>query len=113
MQDFANPQITPHMHFYPEETVGPISEVWQAERWKEFKPSELTPMDSRGLRQFFIEEVAQLSLGEYVIPHDWVIRNGELTSRCSTVSVTPVSNSFQSFWKLKFNQYKHAAWLEN
>ena len=83
------------MHFYPEETVGPISEVWQAERWKEFKPSELTPMYSRGLRQFFIDEVAQLSSGEYVIPHDWVIRNGELTSRCSTVSVTPVSNIFQ------------------
>jgi len=81
-----------HMHFYPEETVGPISEVWQAERWKEFRPSELTPMYSRGLWQFFIEEVAQVSSGEYVIPHDWVIRNGELTSRCSMVSVTSVGD---------------------
>jgi hypothetical protein len=93
-QDFSNPNIARHMHFYPEETTGPISEVWQAERWKEFKPSELTPMYSRGLRQFFIEEVAQQSSGEYVIPHDWVIRNGELTSRCSTVFVTPVCDFF-------------------
>ena len=82
------------MHFYPEETVGPISEVWQAECWKEFKPSELMPMYSCGLQQFFIEEVAQLSSGEYVIPHDWVNRNGELTSRCSKVSMTPVSNFY-------------------
>ena len=81
-----------HMHFYPEETVGPISEVWQAERWKEFRPSELTPMYSRGLWQFFIEEVAQVSSREYVIPHDWVIQNSELTSWCSMVSVTPVGD---------------------
>ncbi|KAL1757677.1 hypothetical protein FB107DRAFT_289061 [Schizophyllum commune] len=87
--DFANPEIAEHLQFYPEETAGPISEVWQAERWKEFPPEERTPMFSRGLKRFFIEELCRLSDGTYVIPHDWVIREilGKkcLTARCSVV----------------------------
>ncbi|KAF8056083.1 hypothetical protein FPV67DRAFT_1732296 [Lyophyllum atratum] len=88
-RDFSNPEIAKHLHLYPEETTGPISEVWQAERWKEFKPSELTPMFSRGLRQFYIDELAQLIDGQFVIPRDWVIRNGELTAKCSEISQSP------------------------
>ncbi|KAJ7044426.1 hypothetical protein C8F04DRAFT_1174856 [Mycena alexandri] len=34
-RDFANPEVAKHLQFYPEETTGPISEVWQAQRWKE------------------------------------------------------------------------------
>ncbi|KAK0211409.1 hypothetical protein IW262DRAFT_1280940, partial [Armillaria fumosa] len=69
-RDFANPEVAKHLHFYPEETNGPISEVWQAECWKEFHPSQLTPMYSRGLCQFYIGELAQLRNGDYVIPHN-------------------------------------------
>ncbi|KAJ7902849.1 hypothetical protein B0H14DRAFT_3079952 [Mycena olivaceomarginata] len=75
-RDFANPEI---------ETAGPISEVWQAERWKEFKPSELTPMYSRGLRQFFIEEVSELDSGKSVLPLAWIIRGGVLCADCYDV----------------------------
>lgn len=45
-------------------------------------------MYSRGLHQFFIEELAQLASGGYVIPHDWVIRGGKLTAQCSAVTVS-------------------------
>ncbi|KAJ7835357.1 hypothetical protein B0H14DRAFT_3109979 [Mycena olivaceomarginata] len=83
--DFANPEIVKNLHFYPEETVGPISEVWQAERWKEFKPSELTPMYSQGLRQFFIEEVSELDSGKFVLPLMWIIRGGVLCADCYDV----------------------------
>ncbi|KAI4293785.1 hypothetical protein K525DRAFT_274887 [Schizophyllum commune Loenen D] len=86
--DFANPQIACHLHFYPEEVSGPISGVWQADRWKEFKPEELTPMYSRGHKRFFIEELCQLHDGTYVVPHDWVIRQGDLTARCTTAQPT-------------------------
>ncbi|KAJ6573596.1 hypothetical protein B0H10DRAFT_1964004 [Mycena sp. CBHHK59/15] len=37
--------------------------VWQAQHWKEFKPSELTPMYACGLCQFYIDEVAELESG--------------------------------------------------
>ena len=65
IQDFANPEIAKHIQFYPEEVNGPnpISEVWQAAWWKEFKPSELTPMYSQGYCQFYIKEVSQLKCG--------------------------------------------------
>ncbi|KAF8874151.1 hypothetical protein CPB84DRAFT_1690343 [Gymnopilus junonius] len=88
-RNFANPEIAKHINPYPEEPEGPISEGWQTGRWKEFKPSELTPMYARGLRQFYIEEVSAIDSGEYVIPHDWVIRKKELTASCSIVQVTP------------------------
>ncbi|KAJ6624719.1 hypothetical protein B0H10DRAFT_2162124 [Mycena sp. CBHHK59/15] len=81
-RDFANPEVAKHLNFYPEETKGPISEVWQAERWKEFTPSELTPMFSQGLRQFYIDEVAELDTGERVIPRAWIKRNGVICADC-------------------------------
>ncbi|KAJ7187665.1 hypothetical protein B0H12DRAFT_1040249 [Mycena haematopus] len=31
-QDFSNPQVAKHLQFYPEETTGPISELWQAQQ---------------------------------------------------------------------------------
>ncbi|KAE9394549.1 hypothetical protein BT96DRAFT_998458 [Gymnopus androsaceus JB14] len=57
-RNFSNPQIAEHMNFYPEETTGPISEVWQCDRWKEYSPSEHTPMFSVGGKQFYINEAA-------------------------------------------------------
>ncbi|KIK02140.1 hypothetical protein K443DRAFT_122032 [Laccaria amethystina LaAM-08-1] len=89
--DFANPEIAKHLHLYPEETTGPISEVWQAEHWKEFKPSELTPMFSRGLWQFFIDEVSELDDGRLAIPRNWIMRNGELHADSNDVVMTPYS----------------------
>jgi hypothetical protein len=95
-QDFANPEIAKHLHFYPEEVEAsrPIGEVWQADRWKEFKPSELTPMYARGLRQFYIDELCELRDGRYMIPHDWVIRKKKLTACCSLVEVSDVGQHF-------------------
>ncbi|SJL18296.1 uncharacterized protein ARMOST_21882 [Armillaria ostoyae] len=88
-RDFSNPEIARHLQFYPEETDGPISEVWQAARWKEFSPAQLTPMYARGLRQFYIEELAQLKDGSYVIPHNWIIRDKILHADCTDASFSP------------------------
>ncbi|KAJ7230962.1 hypothetical protein B0H12DRAFT_1029729 [Mycena haematopus] len=82
-RDMANPLVVPHMHFYPEETDGPISETYQAERWMEYMPSQLTPMFSKGHKRFWIEELAQLKDGTFVIPHTLIVRNGVLTSDVS------------------------------
>ncbi|KAK7461423.1 hypothetical protein VKT23_008601 [Stygiomarasmius scandens] len=62
------------MNFYPEETDGPISEVWQAERWKEFDPSDLTPMYSSNGKQFYVDEVAMLEDSRVAIPRMWIKR---------------------------------------
>ncbi|KAF7366090.1 hypothetical protein MVEN_00485300 [Mycena venus] len=92
-RDFSNPEIAKPLNFYPEETYGPISEVWQAECWKEFKPSELTPMYTRGLRQFYIDEVAELQSGKKVIPLAWIKRGGVLCA--DNLEVTPAVTGWQ------------------
>ncbi|KAK0467035.1 uncharacterized protein EV420DRAFT_1636068 [Desarmillaria tabescens] len=46
-------------------------------------------MYSRGHRQFYIEELAQLREGTFVIPHNWIIRHGELHADCSEAFFTP------------------------
>ncbi|KAJ3737709.1 hypothetical protein DFJ43DRAFT_1128788 [Lentinula guzmanii] len=77
-KDFANPHVAPHINLYPERINGLRCESWQFDRWTEFLPSQLTPMFSRALKQFWIEEIAQLSNGAYK----------ELYSDCSIVQVT-------------------------
>ncbi|KAF7339456.1 hypothetical protein MSAN_02159900 [Mycena sanguinolenta] len=101
--DFANPEVSKHLQFYPEETTGPVSEVWQAERWKEFKPSELTPMYACGPRQFYIDEVAILKNGWLVIPTAWIKREGALCADC--VQVMPAEGG----WVIGTQVYSFAA----
>jgi hypothetical protein len=80
------------MQFYPEETNGSVSEVWQAARWKEFKPSELTPMYAHGWQQFYIDEVAELYDGQIVLPITWIKRDGQLCADSYLITVTAVSD---------------------
>ncbi|THU78514.1 hypothetical protein K435DRAFT_876543 [Dendrothele bispora CBS 962.96] len=86
-RQFANPEVAPHINFYPEETDGPISDVWQADRWREFDPSDLTPMYSINGKQFYINEVAMLRDNWLVIPLLWVKRHGELHADCQIIDI--------------------------
>ncbi|KAJ7848617.1 hypothetical protein B0H14DRAFT_2582925 [Mycena olivaceomarginata] len=70
-------------------TPGPISETYQAARWMEYTPAQLTPMLSHGFKRFWIEELARLSDGTYVIPHTWIVRDGILTSDTTVVTLSP------------------------
>ncbi|KAJ7222267.1 hypothetical protein GGX14DRAFT_532238 [Mycena pura] len=80
-RDFANPLVAPHLNLYPEDVVdGPISERWQAERARDYDAEQLTPMFSDGQRRWWINEVARLHDGRFVIPKSWILRNGKLTS---------------------------------
>ena len=90
-QDFANPEIVKHLEFYPEETDGLISEVWQAARWKEFKPCERTPMYASGLKHFYVDEVCALSDGQIVIPLAWIKHGGQLCADCYLITTTEVN----------------------
>ncbi|KAF7364229.1 hypothetical protein MSAN_01082500 [Mycena sanguinolenta] len=94
--NMANPLVAPHLHFYPEEMQGPISETFQAERWMEYTPLQLTPMYSRGNKRWWIEEVGQLHDGRYVLPHTWIVRNRVLTTDVSIVTRTEDGR-----WKLE------------
>ncbi|KAJ7192458.1 hypothetical protein GGX14DRAFT_406402 [Mycena pura] len=100
-RDFANPLVSPHMHFYPEETDGPISEVFQAERWTEYAPEQLTPMFTNGRRRFWINEVAQLEDGTFVVPVVLVMRNKNLEA-----DVLEVTQTADRQWRLHTEDLK-------
>ncbi|KAJ7229581.1 hypothetical protein B0H12DRAFT_1029956 [Mycena haematopus] len=93
--DLANPLVAPHLHFFPEETDGPISEVFQAGRWTEYAPEQLTPMFTQGRRRFWINEVAQLEDGTFVVPQLLVVRNNVLEAE-----VFEVTQTEDGRWKL-------------
>ncbi|KAH7875341.1 uncharacterized protein C8R40DRAFT_1272362 [Lentinula edodes] len=85
-RNFSNPHIAPHLNFYPEETDGPISEVWQCERWKEYSPSQHTSMYSSRGKQFYIDEVAQLHDNHFVLPISWIKQGGIICADAHTVT---------------------------
>jgi hypothetical protein len=92
--DFANPLTAVHLHLYPEEADGPISETWQAACWKEFAPAERTPMYSASDQQFWIDELCEMDDGTFGIPCDWVVRQKKLTA------MTKMAEPTQRGWAL-------------
>ncbi|KAJ7748839.1 hypothetical protein B0H14DRAFT_3603884, partial [Mycena olivaceomarginata] len=75
-RDMANPLVAPHKH------------IRRPDGWN-IRPAQLTPMLSRGFKRFWIEELARLSDGTYVIPHTWIVRDGILTSDTTVVTLGP------------------------
>ncbi|KAJ7230002.1 hypothetical protein GGX14DRAFT_344444 [Mycena pura] len=101
-RDFANPAVAPHLQLYPEITKdGPVSETWQAARWLEYDPSQLTPMFSVANKRFWVNEIAQLKDKSFVLPLAWIKQNGVLTSPSSVVTRLPDGR-----WSLT-GTYKH------
>lgn len=47
-------------------------------------------MFSRGLRQFYIDEVGQLDDDTLVIPRNLIVRGDQLCADCNIVNITPV-----------------------
>jgi hypothetical protein len=63
-----------HLHFYPEIPDGTASEVWHFEKWRRDMPRHaLSPMFDQNGKHYYIDEVARMQNGEYVIPLRWVM----------------------------------------
>lgn len=67
-----------HIHVYPEiPEDGIIREVWHGQKWrKDMDLSLLSPMYDAGSKHFFVNELARLKNGDFVIPFRWVIFQG-------------------------------------
>ncbi|KAJ6611334.1 hypothetical protein B0H10DRAFT_2192987 [Mycena sp. CBHHK59/15] len=88
MKDYANPLTRAHLHFYPEIPDGPVSEAWHAQKWRrEIDRDTLTPMIVDGYRHFYVDELARLRDGSFVIPLCWVICKGKMHADAFTVTV--------------------------
>ncbi|KAJ7221530.1 hypothetical protein GGX14DRAFT_559018 [Mycena pura] len=78
--DWCNPLIREHIHVYPEKPAnGVVSELWHAAKWRcDMDTSILSPMYNAGnSRHYYINELAQLKTGSFVIPLRWVTYQGD------------------------------------
>ena len=73
-QDWANPSVCGYIHRYPViPQNGIISEVYHAQKWrKDVDRHTLSPMYDAGSRHYYIDELAQLKNGTFVIPVRWL-----------------------------------------
>ncbi|KAF9464228.1 hypothetical protein BDZ94DRAFT_1355980 [Collybia nuda] len=72
--DWANPFVCSHIHRYPMiPPNGVISEVWHAEKWRrDLDCHILSPIYEVRPKHFYIDEIAQMKNGDFVIPLRWV-----------------------------------------
>ena len=81
LQDYSNPLTAPLLERYAVKPSGNISEVYHARKWHERMPLDiLSPMyDDRHRKQhFYVNELARMKDGSYVIPLRWVTYEGRL-----------------------------------
>lgn len=69
-----------------------VSEVWHGKKWNsEMDLDALSPMWDVGQgRQFYVQELARLSSGEYVIPVQWFTKCGVVHADAFKVEITEV-----------------------
>lgn len=80
------PEVAKRIHLYPEMSLAPVKEFWEADKLKEVNRELLTPMYARGLQHFYIDELAQLHDGSHVIPLRWITVEGVVHGECVKVT---------------------------
>ncbi|EJD34914.1 hypothetical protein AURDEDRAFT_75744, partial [Auricularia subglabra TFB-10046 SS5] len=107
--EFSNPQVAPHFHPYPEIRPNGISESWEASRWREVPRELLPPMMALGNQHFFLDEIAQLNDGRFVVPHEWVTIEGVRSGLCRSMATCMVCKL--SYFEAYLTRCRHLAWL--
>ncbi|KAJ7501671.1 hypothetical protein B0H11DRAFT_1855349 [Mycena galericulata] len=88
-QDWTNPTTRRLIHVYPEiPEDGVIREIWHAQKWrKNMDLDALSPMyDAQGTH-YYVNEIAQLKNGQFVVPIRWVRFRGKVYADAFTVTV--------------------------
>lgn len=71
----ANPTISPHLHYYPEDAGDKLSETWQGKRWlREIDPTLASQMIRIAHQDYYVHEPAKLVDGTVVMPVRWFTR---------------------------------------
>jgi hypothetical protein len=84
----ANPRISPHLRYFPEDAGNVLGETWQGKRWlKEIDPTLASQMVRIGHQDFYVFEPAKLTDGSVVMP-----------VRLFTRSSGPASQAQQKLW---------------
>jgi len=72
----ANPRISPHLRYYPEDAGKKLGETWQGQRWlREIDPTLATQMIRIGHQDYYVYEPTKLQDGNVVMPIRWFTRS--------------------------------------
>ncbi|KAJ7923558.1 hypothetical protein B0H13DRAFT_1707124 [Mycena leptocephala] len=99
-QEMANPNVRPHLSFYPEDSGPKLSEARQGERWlKELPDTQTTPMVRIADKDFFIHEPAMLRDGTCCIPTRWFTKDDQFFANCWAME--SVTKDEDSGWRVR------------
>ena len=88
-QEMANPNVRPHLHFFPETPGNQFSGAYHARQWfYELDPSLSTPMIRHNNQDYYIFEITLLSSNNYCIPVRWFIQNNEICAHAWHIYAT-------------------------
>ncbi|KAJ7756607.1 hypothetical protein B0H16DRAFT_1458060 [Mycena metata] len=73
-QDWSNPTTRELIHVYPEiPEDGIIREIWHAQKWRKNMDLDiLSPIYDAGICHYYVNEVARLQNGNFVVPVRWI-----------------------------------------
>jgi hypothetical protein len=74
----SNPQAVTHMTFYPERNPRTVADACHSQRWSNCDRSLQTATVRVGEVVYFLDELAMLDDGSYVIPQVWYTWSGVL-----------------------------------
>ncbi|EJD36336.1 hypothetical protein AURDEDRAFT_74302 [Auricularia subglabra TFB-10046 SS5] len=87
--DAANPQMANHFVVYPVLCPARITNSWETRHWLELPLDFLTPMVRNGAQLYYVNELALLDLGDFVLPYMWCTWKGTLSAMCRRCKFCP------------------------